>query len=500
MIKGKHFYVMSNEYELTKGNSKFGSLNVMCEVREYTDVENLSSKTGYQIIVKTRVKIFSACDYQIGLNDQSKFLNYPALLSNALRLTAPDGATTILKSIYPRTLNSSVSTTRTSQVGTGNSTSHENSTGSSNTNINTYGVSASLGFFGDVGTGSIGANYSHSSEDTSSHSFSIGHAQSSNNTIGADDSMTIKDWSSYSKIDSTGVMPTWIWGQSYPWNVINYNIGDKKTGVVMLPDFVTARMVAGSNLSPFPLPPSELSLFGTDFTMQAAWLVLYDGTVPFDDSLSISVATQSFTASHSIGQGGNVQAQLQTGKEANQATNSLNVPSLSALGLNPILSPAVNNGAAIGFSTHPFLVPPATATDQFKILSGANNLQVTGSGFTQVNGLQTDFSQKPQITLTFKIADTDKDYTLVLMHWMQTSEKQCTLEYTVNGKSTGSIVVNAIEGKGAQSNLSTIELRNTNFTSSLFRDFLIVGTNTINISINGTASNNYNLYAVAIES
>jgi len=73
------------------------------------------------------------------------------------------------------------------------------------------------------------------------------------------------------------------------------------------------------------------------------------------------------------------------------------------------------------------------------------------------------------------------------------------LAWSVNGNE-GVFHVDATEGTGGQDNTSSLALRNLDFTSINFHDYLVIGTNTIEVEIsaaNGKAAS-YTLFAAAI--
>lgn len=498
MVTLDDYYAWVEVVGLTpESNEPFGTAIIRYEVRKYQNVSNLESKNAYLVSMTQRVLVPNQQAYEPGAQSISSYSDYPALLKSRVEITCPPGMEMRIKNLFPRTLNANVSITKSSGDSSNTSTSHESTSGSSTTNVNTYDVSTSLGFFGDMPTGSVGFGYSHSTENTTSRSSSTGGSSGSSRSAGDDETMSVKDWCCYSQLDHKTMNPSWVWGQGYPWDVIVYNQSSGDS--VQLPTFVQNRLLTSGTNGDYLLPPSELSLFGIDFTMKASWLFELDDDATFDDSVSISHTTEYFTASHGISAAGDLYAKLQTEDEASKATNPVKIPSLSAVALNPL---GLNvNGGSIGFSAYPFLAPPSTANAQFKIVSPANNLQVTGAGFT--SGLTTDFSVSTWLEITFKVADTTTDYSLHLMHWIGAGSGSCELAWKVNNNDNykGAILVSAPEGQGGEGNISSVELRNSDYSSISFHDYLVLGTNTIHIDLSkvgGDGACEYTLFAVAV--
>ena len=88
------------------------------------------------------------------------------------------------------------------------------------------------------------------------------------------------------------------------------------------------------------------------------------------------------------------------------------------------------------------------------------------------------------MTLSFKISDTVNDYSLNMKHW-KTKEIGIILTFIINGDLNNPIVklVDSLEAEGGESNLLTISLRNTNFGTIDYHDYLQMGLNTVEINI-----------------
>lgn len=445
------------------------------------------------ISLKQRIIIPSGLGYVPGPFTTSSYANYPAVLENLVQVSADDKAQITLHHMFPKTLNSQISTSRSSDMSTNKGSSVEHSSGSTNTNVNTFGVGVSAGIFGELPVFNVSAEYSHSWENSQSRNLALGTTSGSAANIGASASMSIKDWSAYGSLDNQGIDPHWIWGQSFPWDVIQYNQSDGGSNIV-LPDFIQERLKTGDG---FVLPPSDLSLFGLDFTMAAAWFVDFPDGITSEEAISFNHVTRCYTATHQRS-GDDVSASLQTQSDSSEHSYQAQF-SLSDYALAPILNAGADNGAAIGFFANPFTYFPAKAADPFKIVSPAGNLQVEGSGFGEV--MRTTFAGPVKLEATFKVADTQNDYALLLMHWIDEKTGPCSVNWTVNGNWSGQIQVSASEGVGGQNNVSSLELRNSDLTSINFHDYLVIGTNRVELVIEPVTPNGckgYTLFALAI--
>ena len=489
----RNFFVNHQQIQLTNGNGgqAFGTSIAQYEVHKRRDVRNLGSTIGYIVMLKHRIIVPNQTSYLPGPTANTGYNNYPAILVNKVSIAANNQATVTLRNLFPQTLNSAVSTSATANDGSNSSVTNENTSGSSHTNVNTFGVALTGGFFGELPMGSLTLDYSHSWEHSTYDSAMAGTSSGATHNIGAGESMSIKDWSSYGYLDSTATNPTWIWGQSYPWDVIQYNQSSNGTDI-NLPAFVVDRLLSSSLV----LPPSQLSQFGIDFTMTATWLVDFPEGIAEDETVQISHTTSSYTASHTLN-GGTIAAQLQSPSAASAAQYQSPQLPLSDYSLIPLSGPGAGNGSAIGFTTTPFTYAPSSPSSGFKIVSPANTLQVTGEGFAP--GMTTTFTQPVRLTLTFKVADYSGEYALLMMHWIGESSDACKIAWSINGNS-GLFYVDSVEGSGGQGNVSTLGLRNRDFTSINFHDYLVIGTNTIELEIspaNGGAAS-YTLFATAI--
>lgn len=508
MIVPKDVYTYVYEGQL----GSFGSQTIQYTIRQYRDLRNLGNTLGYLIICKQRVIIPNATAYAVGPNSNTGYLNYPAAMTNNIVLTPNNNANVQLKSLFPVTLNASVNTTQSSQDGSTTSTSNQFSAGSNQSQTNSFGVSLSLGFFGDLPMGGIAADYQHGWQSGSFSSNTTGSEASQQASSASGESMSVKDWSSYGFSNAANQSPSWVWGQTYPWDVIQYNQSSNGS-TIDLPSFVQSLLLYNGQLL---LPPSQLSLFGLDFTMKAGWLVEFPKGITTSETVSLAHNTALYTASHTLLSGATpaVSATLQSSTQAARATYSTPTPlDLSTYALDPIWNPGTGNGAAIGFTVDPFTYAPTSSSNTFKTVSPANNLQVMGTGFNALTITNPPVSPPflsctpptdgtgPSFTVQFKIVDSDKQYYLHLMHWIGSGSSSCMLAVTVNNTQLNPFYVDSLQGQGGQNNMTSIELRNLDYQSPNYHDYLVLGLNTITVSIAATtsgASNLYTLYALAV--
>ena len=244
MLNQGELYTCTLETPLSNNGVNIGHVSLRYEVRQVTDVRNLSQARTYRILVSQRIVVPNRNGYSFTPGGDRKFMNYPAMLGATTTLNTPSGVAQRLVAYSPRTLNATVSTSASNSDGTSSSYSQQNTSGSSTSTTNSYGVSASLGFFGDDPTGSISGDYNHSStqEYSASNSYGMDAGRSSQADRGS--AMSIKDWGSYAYLDKGGVVPTWVWGQEFPWDVIQFRYCPQGSEVV-LPQFVQQRLFGG---------------------------------------------------------------------------------------------------------------------------------------------------------------------------------------------------------------------------------------------------------------
>lgn len=490
-----NFFTARQSAQLTNSNgAPFGETLITYQVQRFRDVSNLSSERAYLVTMMQRVIIPNPTPYQPGPSSSTSYSNYPAILQNAVTLAATNKPTIVLRNIFPRTLNAQVSSSQTENDGSSSSTSVQNTSGSNQSTVNSYGVSLSLGFSGTTPLGSITSQSGQSFSSGTMQSSTTGNTSSTSQNTGASQSMSIKDWGSYGILDDAAVNPSWLFAQAYPWDVLQYNqVGNG--GSIALPSFVVANLYDAAQ--GLVLPPSQLSQFGVDFTMTANWLLVYPDAITEDETVQFTHTITSYTASH-LASGGTVTATLQSKSDA--ATDTVTSPelSLSKYGLTPLSASGVTASSAIGFPAADWTIAPTSARGACKVVSPGDTLQVDASGFDAT--MTSDFSATTTVTLTFKVADYNLAYTLALMHWLGSGSGPVNVSWNVNGKGSGVIAVEAGKGEGAQSNTDVIALRNTDFSDIGFHDYLVIGTNTVTLTITpqGSGAASYTLHAIGL--
>lgn len=473
MINPADIHKATFEAALTAGKTTYGSTYTTYEVRQVTDVRNLAEERTYIVTCSHRVMIPNPAVFDLTPGAENMFSEYPALLRSQFEINGASDYDTRLLTYAPRTLNTTVMATSNESQGANQSFTRQHTTGSSVSQTNSYGASMSLGFSGEDPTGSVSAEFSHSDTVEHNTSDSAGTEQGASSERGASDSMSIKDWGSYAYLDVANVVPAWLWGQEYPWDVIQYRYCPKDNNVA-LPEFVLCRLFDNIKAPTQAFPPSQLSLFGVDFTMKAAWQV----TLPADlakQSLALKHRLAYLSASHGLQAGVPVVT-----LDPAPVPFTLTPPplDLTLLGLDAVQLP----GPVIGFIPNKFIVPPK-AGGPFKIISDTNTMQVTGEGFDSV--MTTAFGGgSAKLLVQFKILDALVEYGLFLKHW-KTTDNGCSLSMVFNGDTTNPVVrhVDTMESEGGDENLTSVVLRNTDYAAADYHDYLVMGLNTVEITI-----------------
>ncbi len=475
----------------------FGKCVTTYEVHRRRDVTNLDNAIGYTILMNQRLIMQPKNSYKLGPNTTKSYEDYPAIFQNALSLEiGADEPQVTLSDIFPRTINTAVSTSSNDSQGSSSSNTHESTRGSSLTNINTFAVGLNAGYqAGPMGGASVGisADYSHSWEESKSKSTSEASTNANETNLSHGASMSIKDWSAYSFLDKDAYNPTWVWAQAYPWDVIQYSYSSGGNSID-LPDFIKDRMLTDGLL----VTPIDLSLFGLDFSMQASWSIDFKEGITEDETLVVSNKITQYTATHELKDDNSLSVKLDDdGLVSKFNTDTLD---LSLYALNPLHTTSGSTGAYIGFEANPFTYAPTDESDTFKIVSPANNLQVKGQGFNP--DISTDLAKDTRITINFKVVDVTIDYGLILMHWIGKNSGAVNLNWAVNDQWTGTVMVDDQKGEGADNNLSHLDLRNTDFTSINFHDYLQLGMNTVTVefeAVDSKADIDYTLFAIGLD-
>ena len=244
MIKLSDLYTQEVQFPIQASGLLYGTAIVRYEVRKYTDVRNLAVRTGYLVSCTQRLRVPNrAHSGLIPAPAPTGYEEYPALIYNevTLRPAIDKAATATLVHYSPKTLNASVVSSRNLSSSAGSSFEQQHTSGSATSQTNTFGVSGSIGFFGDVPTGDFGGSYQSSSTTESSTSDTQGRSQSQGSELSDSASMSIKDWACFATIDAANQHPSWTWSQEYPWNVVQFRSTDAQHNI-LLPDFVLERL------------------------------------------------------------------------------------------------------------------------------------------------------------------------------------------------------------------------------------------------------------------
>jgi len=498
ILKQFDLYTQSVTEPLLSGLTNIGSTTIQYEVTRYVDMRNLTSKNAFVVTCTQRLIVPNASTFTPTAQTITGFNNYPALMTNALTFSDPDSlvAKMIMVDCAPKTANTAVTSNQSEATSSSTSNTQQYSSGSSLSQTNTFGLSASANFsFTSLPKWSESASSSTSRTSQTSQSRTAGKSVDNGAQFSSDASMSLKDWGTYVQLDKNGVMPTWIWGQEYPWDLIAFRNKDTNDNIV-LPQYVIDRLYDGTQV----YPPSELSLLGINFASKVAWLVfLQPGTVD-TTSLAFTHTLTLCTASHNV-TGTVLTATIDT--YPNPATCTVTNLDLPSLALDPL---GGSNGAGlIGFVPGQFTVAPDAGGDQFAIAADSNTLLARGTGFTglsQTGFLTTNFSSSKQVqmTLLFKVVDSASDVSLSFKHWTNNGVG-VTLSIAINGGAAVTRHIDAPEAGSGGDNVTTLPLRRKDFTSVDFCDLLMFGLNTIVVTFTSDSTNppaEYTLMAVAV--
>ena len=532
MFKKNDPYSFSVFCSLLDGSNTIGSFFAEYQVTNYNNVQ---LKDSSSIINKSR-QFLVHCTQKINIYNKSgmdlsptantnSYENYPVLINTIVQLASSDGAATgfdfQLLEYSPQTVNTKIqqSGSATDSKGTSTGTNMSNTVGSSTSETNSYGVSVTVGASEGLNS-SVSANYEHSSTVTNDQSQTRGVEASTNKSNEASSSaaMSIKDWGAYAMVNPLTRFPSWTFGQEYPWDAVecrttNGTVVKGQTQIV-IPVATSLRLFDTVSV----YPPSQLSMFGVNFVMKAVWQVtIDDGT---SDEVDMTHIINYFSGSHGLDANNQIAVYMDTQPTILQvATGESLSPTidLALMAMDPIGSP--NKGAVIGFIPSKFTIAPVpvstAAAVPFKIVSTSNNLiikdttnyqkAVAGDGFTSSEtSLSASVSANPlTMTLYFKIVDSISDYTLFIKHW-KTSATGVMLTLVFNGDTGNPIAkyVDAVEAEGGENNLMAVSLRNQDYATIDYHDYLQLGLNTIDITIqpmNSASNCEYQIRAMAIE-
>jgi hypothetical protein len=511
------------------GGTVIGTLFLEYRVTLYNDVQLTNAAAvdqpkNQQFILHCtkRITISNPHASSLALSEDLSYSNYPALLNTIMSIETTDSqkVNVQLLDYSPKTINTAVNVSGSTgqSNGTTSGTSNSSTVGSSTAETNGYSTSVSVGTMADIPTTSVTATSEHSVTNTREKSNTTGSesSKSAGRESSMSESMSIKDWGAYSFVNPNNKMPYWTFGQEVPWNAIKCrteSVPEKTVNgqvEINIPTTMKAALYDGVCL----YPPSELSAFGVNFITKASWLVTIKNTDP--DDIVIAHALNYYTASHALDTTDlqnkvvnvyrdSLPDQLAVAdNESLDTTISLNIMALDPLGSS-------NIAAIVGFIPGKFIRLPANAVSAstyptlFKVISTTNELIIQDStnypaganaGFVvSQTALATAFSEdctSVQITMYFKVVDLVDDYKIYFKHW-KTGSENVKLTLIINDDTDNPITkyADASEGEGGEKNLLAISLRNQDYTSIEYHDYLQLGLNSIIMTIEPVDKNNY---------
>jgi hypothetical protein len=497
MLIARDVYTQADYFPIVFKDGGQRASIVQYEVRSYTDTRNLANIKGYLVTCTQRLVLPNPNPFALGSTNIQSFGNYPGLISNSIAVTDSQNVlgAILLTDYSPRTINAAVSTNKALDSTSATNMTRDYTSGSSVSQTNTFGVSGSAGGSAEGPTGSLGFDASVSTTHDRFQQLAMGGSIDRGTQLSNSDATTIKDWGCVASVDLGAQSPTWTWAQEYPWNIVQLNTWDPTSSYIMLPQYVQDRLY--DQKDGILYPPSDLASFGVDFIAKATWFLLpgpaFTGVEPisFVHTLSYAAASHAVTASTPA-----LQATLDVFPSLTHTSKTLDLPLLA---LDPL---ATNNGRAgiVGFLPNKFDVAPTANGTIFASTSDTNDLLVRGTGFN--GALSTDFTVgAPQMTLYFKVLDNTADLSLSIKHWTD-NNTAVQLSIAINGNPPVTKFADAPQTSSGGDNVTTIALRNRDFTSVDYCDWLQPGLNQVVISFsnaNAAASPFYQVLAVAIE-
>jgi hypothetical protein len=320
MINIGDLYKYTEIIPIMSGTTQIGIIFADYEVREYIDVRNLTSSRSYLVTCKQRFVIPNAAGLATLTNSNlSSFSNYPIMvLSNMTISAGPAGCQIALLDYSPKTVNTSVSTSTANSEASGASTttSSEQSSGRSTSDTNSYEVSSSVGFFGDLLVGSVGSSQGSSVTNTTFASSSTGSSAGSDrqHTTSGSNSMSIKDWGSYASI-SDPTSPSWLWAQEYPWDVVQFHQCDTQNNIA----------TATANVSSGTVTSIEVTNAGNGYSTPAPAVILSGGGASIP-ATAIAVVKDGTVTAINVISGGAGYTSAPTVTIASPPTNAITLP------------------------------------------------------------------------------------------------------------------------------------------------------------------------------
>lgn len=465
------------EYSLS-GN---GNVRLKVFVFKKISTVNLKSQSVYLIRTALKVSIYNKENFNINPGAVTSFMNYPALFRFSKYIqcnVAAERNNFRLLAYSPITVNASITTSRSDTMDKTLTNSSQQSMGSMSSQTNSFGINVQGGEMMALPMWSVGVSYdyAYTSAQNQERSTALGNSQGEQNNTS--DTYSIKDWGIYAAVDRENLKATWVCAQEYPWDVLQYR-NEKGDGSIEIPQAIKDRMLIGSCV----LPPSQLSLFGTDFTFAAEWSFT-PSELNVDTSatlFSIGVDTSYVLASHQ--RTGTSDPFGLSAKLSNASNTSKSMVltwwDLECLALNAVVPG--RNDASLNLDKLPSSRFPSAGTVPLTVTSPTNTLLCVANGFGP--GMIADIATATcSFTLAFKVTDTVGDLSLYLKHW-KVDGAALLLSISVNGVDLPAQLVDAAQGGGSTANRTEIVLRSTDYTAEDFCDWIVVGLNVVKVSI-----------------
>jgi len=538
MYKKQDPNTITKFFDLKVAGKTIGQLIADFHVVDYDDVQtqdfsSVKKEINRKFLLNCTQRIIISTEnnplLSVPNSNQSVYSDYPVLINNSIKIISSGIIEANLLEYSPKTVNTQVQKTASQDLSTGSTASNSRSTssGSSVSETNSFGVSVSTSSnlsLMDAGVSStVTANAEHSQTFSHEHSITSGSelSHNKNQSLSESASMNIKDWGAFSYVKQGSIpMTGWIFGQEYPWDAIRCrktngrSIDTEEQVGLIIPKNMLVNLYDGEAL----LPPSELSMFGINFVSKSLYLITLNNE---SDLINIDYSTLLYNATHKLN-GKNVEVYIDKQPTSifidDPITINLPIMALDTLGLP-------GKQAIVGFIPSKFIVPPSPMesgkVSAFKINSASNTLYIkdttdyssvkdNGAGFsdseTRLIANLSEQCTSLSFTLYFKVVDTSNYYNLYLKHWKKTGSKGIKLTFTINEDSDNKIVkyVDSEEAEGAEKNLLIIALRDYNYASIDYHDYLQLGLNSIEVKIepiDGEYSENcgYQVRAISIE-
>lgn len=495
--------------DLYEGNERIGFVltTYTVEIRKEFDEASYTVTSSpadendiYLLNVTQRVIYFNKNSILTPITDTTnEYLDYPVLLNAQLNVHVPleGGVDATIQDYSPKIINTEVSKSESNSNAQGETTGSTKSstTGNSSSISVSGGYSSAGGMHIDVSK-TIG--YDESNTESAEQSTSYNSEKSSGI------SMAVEDWGSFASINTLqdsqrGI--TWNFGQQNPWNALIYKkITDPKKSLgkqveLALPNYITQRLIDNGVV----LPPSGLSLNGFDFSMEGNFIIKINDQLI--EKITVEHVFKLSKGSHKIDHN-KIEVYrdespifLTPAQQPGAVTHVTEIPA-ALLALRPVGQ--VFDAAIVGFNKKSFDLLP-NQSHGFKIRSLENDILIKSSSLvfdgnspfsTSKNMLcMTIGEQDVTFDIYFKIADSTKNYKITFKHWLQEQiDSQCSgaeMQVLVNDDSDSKMTkyVKDVMQEGGENNILTLSLRNLDYTTIDFHNYLKIGLNKISITV-----------------